>query len=215
LVITNGDVVTCTFTNTRKTGSLQIFKNVVPDDPATNWDFGVTGPTPFNCSIAGDGSCTAQTVFTGNYTIVETAGANTNLDDYTTTYACTVNGGVGPSGSGTTIDVPVGKNDAVVCTYTNTRQQATLTLQKTVINDNGGTATVDDFQAYIGTTEVPWDVPQTLDAGPYTVSEDVVTGYSAGFWGGDCASDGTITLTPGQMQPVRSRTTTMRRRCTW
>ena len=74
---------------------------------------------------------------------------------------------------------------------------ATLTLEKTVINLDGGTATQANFQAYIDSVAVPWDTAQTLDPGSYTASEDVFTGYTAGVWGGDCAEDGTVTLAAG------------------
>ena len=37
-------------------------------------------------------------------------------------------------------------------------------------------------------------MPQTLETGNYTVSEDSLPGYTASAWGGDCASDGSIIL---------------------
>jgi hypothetical protein len=77
---------------------------------------------------------------------------------------------------------------------------AQLTLEKIVINDDGGTAVVNDFQAKIDGGNVPWFVAQELLAGSYTASETVVTGYTAGNWGGDCAADGSITLAPGDIK---------------
>lgn len=74
---------------------------------------------------------------------------------------------------------------------------ATLTLVKTVVNNNGGTKTAADFQAQIDSTHVPWGVAQTLTPGAHTASEMVVAGYTAGAWGDDCAADGTITLVAG------------------
>ena len=72
-----------------------------------------------------------------------------------------------------------------------------LTLVKTVINDNGGTAVANDFQAKIDGVNVPWSVAQTLTIGAHTASETVVPGYAASVWGGDCAANGTITLARG------------------
>ena len=74
---------------------------------------------------------------------------------------------------------------------------ATLTLIKTVINDNGGTATTTTFQGRIDGTNVPWNAAQTLLPGLHTASEVATSTYSASSWGGDCAADGTIILTPG------------------
>jgi hypothetical protein len=72
----------------------------------------------------------------------------------------------------------------------------TLTLTKTVINDNGGTATQANFQAKIDGGDVPWDSPNSvLPDVQHTASETaLVSGYSPSLWEGNCATDGTITL---------------------
>ena len=71
-----------------------------------------------------------------------------------------------------------------------------LTLTKTVINDNGGTATQANFQAKIDTTNVDWDFANSvLPNIELTASETAgVSGYAPSVWGTDCAADGTITL---------------------
>lgn len=74
---------------------------------------------------------------------------------------------------------------------------STLTLMKTIINDNGGTATTTDFQARIDGSDVPWGVAQTVSIGAHTASETTLSGYLASSWGGDCAADGIITLVAG------------------
>jgi hypothetical protein len=130
--IAKGQVVACTFKNTRKTGSLQIVKDVIPDDDTTKWSFAASGPWPFTCQITGDGSCEAQTVATGSYTIAETGPAN-----YDASWVCTVNGGAGPSGSdATTTSITVGKNDSVVCTFTNTKR-ASVQVSKVTVDQSG------------------------------------------------------------------------------
>ncbi len=75
---------------------------------------------------------------------------------------------------------------------------ATLTLVKTVVNNNGGTATEANFQAKINGGNVAWETALTVPAGAHTVSETGMTGYTASAWGGDCAADGTITLAAGE-----------------
>jgi hypothetical protein len=84
------------------------------------------------------------------------------------------------------------------CTITNDDIAPTLTLEKTVVTDNGGTAGEGDFQAYISSVPVPWDTAQTLLAGSYTASEDELFGYAASDWGTDCAADGSVTLGVGE-----------------
>ncbi|MEY4747321.1 MAG: hypothetical protein RLZZ416_370 [Candidatus Parcubacteria bacterium] len=74
----------------------------------------------------------------------------------------------------------------------------TLTLRKSVVNDDGGTAVASDFQAKIDGSNVPWGVAQAVSVGPHTASETSLPGYSASSWGSDCASDGTVALSPGE-----------------
>jgi hypothetical protein len=136
-----------------------------------------------------------------DYTFAEYAGMDTDLDDFNTTWECrTVGDDLVDSGSGPgPHNIHLNPDDDIVCTFTNAVKRASLTLNKTVVNDDGGTAVAADFQAYINGEEVDWGVPETdLLPGLYTASEDVVAGYSAGDWGGDCNADGTITLNPGQ-----------------
>ena len=44
----------------------------------------------------------------------------------------------------TSVSVPIDAGDSVSCTFTNT-EQIELIIEKVVVNDDGGTATVDDF----------------------------------------------------------------------
>ncbi|WP_299881435.1 hypothetical protein [uncultured Cocleimonas sp.] len=74
----------------------------------------------------------------------------------------------------------------------------TLTLIKTVVNDNGGSAIATDFTPSIDSIATSWNTAVTLSAGPHIASESSLAGYTAGSWGGDCAADGRITLVLGQ-----------------
>ncbi|MDX1409992.1 MAG: hypothetical protein R3330_17705, partial [Saprospiraceae bacterium] len=81
------------------------------------------------------------------------------------------------------------------CTITNDDISPTLTVFKTIINDNNGTETDPDaFNLRVDGGLVMHNVANEFDAGPHTVSEDGLAGYTPGPWGGDCNTDGTITL---------------------
>jgi hypothetical protein len=89
-----------------------------------------------------------------------------------------------------------------ICTFINTENleetHARLTLQKTVVNDNGGTLTANDFPRFIDGSSVAWNTSVLLTVGQHTASETTQAGYAASDWGGDCAANGTITLAAGE-----------------
>jgi hypothetical protein len=88
----------------------------------------------------------------------------------------------------------IGLDEELVCSITNDDIAPTLTLNKTVVNDDGGIATEDDFQAWITDVPVDWGVPVIVDAGTLGVSESGQSGYTSDGWSGDCDSDGSITM---------------------
>ncbi|MCP3938236.1 MAG: hypothetical protein GY708_23045, partial [Actinomycetia bacterium] len=164
-------------------GTLEVVKDVDPDDAATNWEIEVDGRTPFTDTLTGDDSTGVTEVISGSYTITETAGLDTVLADYNTTYACTVDGAAGPAGSGTTIaDINVGYEVAVACTFTNTRKTGVLTVTKMLdpTDDPGrfdltieGVGTGSD----IGHGE---SYTTTVNTGAYTVTETADAGTTLG-----------------------------------
>lgn len=99
--------------------------------------------------------------------------------------------------SNTCAEVAVAAGETKTCVITNVKLPK-LTLVKTVVNNNSGTAVAADFQAMIDGSNVAWNAPQMLAVGTHTASEAALTGYAAGAWGGDCAADGTITLAAGE-----------------
>jgi hypothetical protein len=123
-----------------------------------------------------------------------TAGAHTASEDTLLGYIPSDWGG----SCATDGSVTLAAGDELTCTITNDDADSTLTLFKSVIIDNGGTAVETDFQAYIGDTPVDWSVTQSLAPGTYTVSEDTLPYYNAPGWTGDCAADGTITVSEGE-----------------
>lgn len=84
-------------------------------------------------------------------------------------------------------------NDKFVCFPPRT---GTVTVNKVVINNNGGGADDGDFKLYVGGTPVTDEVPQEFAPGNYTVTEDQFTGYSATF-SGNCDANGNITVVAG------------------
>lgn len=178
------ETVTCTFTNTKQ-GSITVVKEIV----GTNKDFSFTDDIT---ASLGDGESETVSVAPGSYTVTEGADAAYDL----TSIVCDDGDSTSDINTRTaTFNVAAGEN--VTCTFTNS-ELPTLTLVKTVENDNGGTADADDFQGYIDGEAVAWETAETLSPGSYTASEDGVTGYTASDWGDDCAADGSVTLAYGE-----------------
>lgn len=71
-----------------------------------------------------------------------------------------------------------------------------LTVNKVVINNDGGTATTSDFQLFIDQTQVTSGVTSTSTVGAHTVSEAATSTY-LGTISGDCDAQGNVTLAAG------------------
>lgn len=190
-VVKDADVV-CTFTNARDMGSIELKKHWVGPAGDTTLKIGTTadGDEVDSEEVSGsDDTTSVNSVPTGTYHVSETT-----LPNYDTRLACEDEEGEVTVGQDNAVDVA--KDQAVVCTFTNTKH-ATLKLEKTVKNDNGGEATEDDFQGKIDDGDVDWDEAKVVAATSHTASETNIAGYSASDWGGDCAADGTVSLNPG------------------
>lgn len=183
-----GENVTCTFIN-EEYAKIVLIKNTIGGDDT--FDFDATGdglPEDIDLTtVSGTASQTFEGLDQDNtYGITENISADWNL----TSATCTGEGNT-PS------DITPNAGEIVTCTFTNTKD-ATLTLEKTVNNDNGGSAEADDFQAKIDGNNVAWGVAQVVSASSHTASEVSLPGYTASDWGGDCAPNGTVTLSPGE-----------------
>jgi hypothetical protein len=181
-----GEEKTCTITNDDIAPELTVIKHVVNDNGGTavagDWTMDVTATNPSDASFPGaENPGTTITLDQGNYSVDESGGP--------AGYAKTL----GANCSGT---ITVGEKKT--CTITNDDIQPKLKLVKNVVNDNGGTAVADDFQGSVSGTDVDWNVFVGFNAGNYDANETVVNGYAASDWGGDCAADGSITLSVGQ-----------------
>ena len=102
--------------------------------------------------------------------------------------------------------------------YSCTPSPPGLTIVKQVVNDDGGTATVDDFSITTNADTLVFDAGSTvgntttyisaqltgLTAGDYTLVEADVAGYAEGSWscipdvGGGAFDSGSVLLPPGE-----------------
>ncbi|NND12732.1 MAG: hypothetical protein HKO10_02105, partial [Acidimicrobiia bacterium] len=184
-------------------GTIEVVKDVIPASDVGKFDLLVDGNVEAD-DIGDSGTTGAVSVSAGKsndpdpigdtHTVGEAAGTNTDLSRYDTSISCTDGTDtVGPVAGIGPVDVFVEPDDAWVCTITNTLRQGTLIVKKQVINDNGGNATASDFTFSIDAgSAVSFDEagggstdPLTgensfqVDAGDYTVTEGVVSGYTA------------------------------------
>jgi hypothetical protein len=174
-----GEDVTCTFTNTKRP-TLTVTKIVVNDNGGT------LGVSDFPLFIDG-GSVTSGTQN------ISTVGAHTVSETSNSGYTATIGGDCASDG---TVTLASGENK--VCTITNNDISPTLTLVKTVTNNNGGNNVAADFQGMIDGNNVAWSVAVPVNAGAHTASETTVSGYTPSAWGGDCAANGSVTLALAQ-----------------
>jgi hypothetical protein len=119
-----GETVTCTFTNTRKTGKIKVVKHLIPSNDSGTFDLKVNGNTEVS---GGDGANATVTVPTGtNHSVAETG---TTLGKYTSALSCTDGTTGTTSGSGITVTA----GETTVCTFTNTRKSAKIKVVKALL----------------------------------------------------------------------------------
>jgi hypothetical protein len=181
-------------------GSLTIIKDANPaDDTTFNFTSDIPGSSSFSLQDPSGNSITIIEMTPNTYTITETLPINWQLDSA----ACT---GGSDSGSlnGETLSVAVGADEAVTCTFTNTYVQpetGSITLYKTVINDNGGIAGPNDFGLQIGDTPVISGQAVEIPAGQtVAISETGKSGYQfVSITGAQCPAElgGTVTVAAG------------------
>ena len=176
----SGEIVTCTFTNTKR-AKLTVTKVVTNDHGGS----AIVGDFPLfidNTSVTSG----AQTeLLPGSYTVSEAGMAG---------YMGTISGDCAPDGT-----VTLAPGDVKSCTITNDDIQPLLKITKIVTNNNGGSAVVADFPLFVDATSVTSGEQNGFNAGNYAISETNQPGY-IGTIGGDCATDGSITLVPGDVK---------------
>ncbi|OQA93065.1 MAG: Serine-aspartate repeat-containing protein D precursor [Microgenomates group bacterium ADurb.Bin219] len=182
----NSDPSDCIIIRNNK-GILVIYKDVDPNNSLTNWNFTISGPTSLNPSISGDGNTGILAVDLGTYSITETAGLGTNINDYSTFWNCAKNGSSYLSGIGTNIsNIVIGSAgntvDSVVCTFTNSYKQGKIVVDK-VTNPSGDsqsfnfTTTGSGYSGF-SLTDTATPNEQELMAGTYSVAETAISGWN-------------------------------------
>lgn len=175
----------CTFANTKK-GHLIVQKTTVPAGDPTVFNITASG----SGTITGGGSGTVSDaqdmdyeVMPGTYSVSETAdSAVWNTDNQ-----CA--------------GIAVAAGETKYCQITNTKKKAHLTVTKYV--DNGPLG-VSDFPLFVtpeggSAQSVTSGISIEIDPGSYTVGEtNNYSYYDSAVIGGDCDSDGTISVAPGQ-----------------
>jgi hypothetical protein len=167
----SGDVIACTFTNTRaETATVKLTKKLVPSSDPGRFDLKV-GATVVK-SAAGSGGSGSLQVAAGTYSVHEAASAGTTLSDYTSSISCTVNGSPGPKANSSSLNVTVATGDVLVCTLTNARRARIRLIKHLVPFDDPGR-----FDLYVGPTLVRAAAGDggfgetQVAAGTYTVKE--------------------------------------------
>ncbi len=171
--VVTGDIEVCTFTNKRK-ATITLRKTVSPTADAGRFNLSVG--TTVVASAVGDGGSGSGSFAPASYRLKETA-SNRPLTNYASSFACTVNGSAGPSGTGTAVTLNVSAGASVDCTFTNVRKPK-LTLRKVLrpSTDPGR------FDLLAGSTVVRAAAGDTdsghvlLLPGSYTVSEAAAVG---------------------------------------
>ncbi len=166
-------LITCTYTNTRKSATLTLRKtwtNAKLNDAATVSATGLTSLSSTADTANETDAGTAQTVYAGDViTLSETI--TTGAGNYTAGLACTGNT-TALSGSQLTVNA---SDSSVVCTYTNIRKSATLTLRKTWTNAKIADSVTVNSAGFINNASVSSVV---TTSGNDTATSTVVTVYA-------------------------------------
>ncbi len=182
LVLGIGQTASCTITNNDRP-RLTLLKTVINDSGGTALDTAftltATGPVTIN-GIEGNAAVTNANVNAGTYVLSESA-----LAGYTGgAWSC-----VGGTLTGSSLVLTQSQN--ATCTVTNDDQPATLTLLKTVTNDNGGTNVDTDFTltatgptTITGIEGAASVTAAAVSAGTYVLTESgaATAAYTQGTW---------------------------------
>jgi hypothetical protein len=138
VTVGNGQDVVCTITNTRRTGTITVIKDLSPSNDSGRFDLRIDGAAPNAGSLAvGDGgTTTAIELQPGAHTISEVGANGTDLADYSSAIACDDGTVIMP---GTTVVVNLSSAQNIECTITNTRNPGTIRVIKDLLpsNDSG------------------------------------------------------------------------------
>ena len=193
VTLADGQAVTCTISNDDIPPELTVVVEVVNDDGggavASDWKVQVTADNPSDNGFPGAGAPgTKITVNAGAYTVEVTDGP----DGYQSSPDA------GCSGS---LDV----GETVLCTITTDDIQPSLTISKSILLNDEGSATLGDFDIRVDDVPVAWTNPGSETGGSelvatladtYTLSEADLGDYDEGGW--SCTdADGEVPVTNG------------------
>ena len=175
-------------------GNVIVEKQTLPD--GSQQTFGFSGDI---AGTIGDGQQITASLAPGTYSVTESATSQWNLTDL----VCDDDNSTGNIGT-RTATINVESFETVKCTFTNTLQEGNLIVVKHIVNDNGGTASADDFTMSInGVTATGGNsfagvespgVNKAVTLGSYSVTESGGPGfYSAGY-----STDCTGTIAAGE-----------------
>ena len=85
-------------------------------------------------------------------------------------------------------NVTVAYNQTKTCTVINTYPYFTVTVNKVLVNNDGGNAVLGDFNLFVGMFPVTSGVSKKVAVGSYLINESGVGGYDGRFTG-DCDSN--------------------------
>ncbi|MFC1702318.1 hypothetical protein ACFL1J_06225, partial [Pseudomonadota bacterium] len=180
-----GEVATCTITNNDIAPTLRVLKTVVNDNGGT-----IINRNTFGLRVDGNTVLhnATNSFNAGNHIVSEDGLPGYQAGDW--------GGDCNPNGS---ITLVLGQ--VATCTITNDDIPPQLTVINTVVHDDGGTVTDPNaFGLKVDGSVVQNNETIELNVGSHTVSQTGITGYQASTWGGDCASDGSITLALNQVK---------------
>jgi len=189
--VATGADVTCSITNADVAPTLTLTKTLINDDG------GDLTIADFDISI--DGSEVTSGVANNVAANTDIEISELDIPGYTVgTWSCrddnNLTTGLPAAGTATGTTLNLLEGSAVVCEIVNDDIAPTLTLAKTITNDDGGALTVADFDISIDGTEVPVGVAQTVAANSaITISELALPGYTEGNW--SCADANSLTTT--------------------
>ncbi|MFT5135782.1 MAG: hypothetical protein ACI8XV_000808, partial [Arenicella sp.] len=167
VIVAPGQLVTCSITNNDDAANLALIKQVTNNNGGT----AVVADFPLFANGVPFTSGTAQSVNAGSYALTET-----NQLGYTASnYFCSVNSASAVEGN----SVVLALGDVAICSINNDDAPASLTLIKSVTNDNGGNAVVADFPLFANGVPFTSGTPQSVNAGSYALTETNQPGYTA------------------------------------
>ena len=196
--MSNGENITCTYTNTQQRGRIIIVKDAVPNDAQDftfNNNFGLGNPATFLLDDDADGTLSNSRnseVLAGTYAVSEDAVTGWDL----TSATCSDGSPVGA--------IAVGPGETVTCTFVNTKRGKITIIKDAIPNDPqdfGFTSTTNQTTP-IGSFSLDDDADPTLPSmrmfsdlkpGSYSVTETLpVAGWD--LTGMVCSAGGTTNL---------------------